>query len=76
MHVTMDAVLKNGKLLEASIFYTGDMLDWNHSKYDIKHYVAMAKELAAAGTHIIGLKDMGGLAKPEAAKALVKILKD
>ncbi len=52
------------------------MFDPNRLKYDIKYYAAMTKELAAAGMHIISLKDMGGLGKPEAAKALVKILKD
>ena len=52
------------------------MFEPNRLKCDIKYHVVMAKELAAAGIHIIGLKDMGGLGKPEAAKALVKILKD
>lgn len=76
MRVAMDAVLENEKLLEGTICYTGDMFDPARSKYDIKYYVAMAKELQAAGSHIIGLKDMGGLVKPAAAKALVKILKE
>lgn len=76
MRVAMDAVLDNGKLLEGTICYTGDMFDPARSKYDVKYYVTMAKELQNAGSHIIGLKDMGGLAKPNAAKALVKILKD
>ncbi len=36
----------------------------------------MAKELEAAGAHILGLKDMAGLLKPAAATVLVKALKD
>src|SRR5579872_928588 len=36
----------------------------------------MARELKAAGTHVLGIKDMGGLCRPEAAYTLVKALKD
>jgi drug/metabolite transporter (DMT)-like permease len=36
----------------------------------------MAKLLKKAGTHIIGLKDMAGLLKPEAAKILFSALKE
>jgi pyruvate carboxylase len=76
MRVSMDAVLDSGKLLEGAICYTGDIHDPNRAKYDMKYYVKMAKDLADAGTHILGLKDMGGLVKPAAAKALVKALKE
>ncbi|WP_425597049.1 hypothetical protein, partial [Shimia thalassica] len=43
---------------------------------DLKYYVGMAKELEAAGAHVLGLKDMAGLLKPASAKALVKALKE
>ncbi|MEM9912108.1 MAG: pyruvate carboxylase, partial [Pseudomonadota bacterium] len=76
MRVSMDAVLASGKILEAAICYTGDVQDPNRSKYDLKYYVAMAKELKAAGTHILCLKDMGGLMKPAAARVLFKALKE
>ena len=36
----------------------------------------MAKELSAAGAHILGIKDMAGLLKPSAAFTLVKTLKE
>ena len=36
----------------------------------------MARELKAAGTHILGIKDMAGLCRPRAAHALVKALKE
>jgi pyruvate carboxylase len=52
------------------------MLDPNRSKYDLKYYVGMAKELEAAGAHVLGLKDMAGLMKPAAATALIKALKE
>lgn len=76
MKVAIDAVLSTGKVCEASLCYTGDILDPARSKYDLNYYVSMAKELEQAGTHILGIKDMAGLLKPEAAYRLVSALKD
>ncbi|MFT5865018.1 MAG: pyruvate carboxylase [Gammaproteobacteria bacterium] len=76
MRVAMDAVGKSGKVIEGTICYTGDLLDPDRSKYDLKYYVGMAKELEAAGAHVLGLKDMAGLLKPAAGRALVTALKE
>ncbi|MCO5146512.1 MAG: pyruvate carboxylase, partial [Aquamicrobium sp.] len=76
MRVAMDAVREEGKLCEAAICYTGDILDPARAKYDLKYYVALAKELEAAGAHIIAVKDMAGLLKPAAAKVLFKALRE
>ncbi|MCO5164577.1 MAG: pyruvate carboxylase [Mesorhizobium sp.] len=76
MRVAMDAVRDEGKLCEAAICYTGDILDPARAKYDLKYYVALAKELEAAGAHIIAVKDMAGLLKPAAAKVLFKALRE
>ncbi len=76
MRVSMDAVLEANKICEAVVCYTGDILDPARSKYDLKYYTGMAKELADAGAHVIGLKDMAGLLKPAAASVLVKALKE
>lgn len=76
MRVAMDAVIENNKVCEATICYTGDILNPDRSKYDLKYYVNMAKELQAAGAHVLGLKDMAGLLKPAAAKVLIKALKE
>ena len=75
MRPAMDAVLETGKLCEAAICYTGDITDPNRTKYDLEYYVALARELEAAGAHILGLKDMAGLCKPAAARILVETLK-
>ena len=75
MRVAMDAVIEAGKVCEGTVCYTGDMLDPNRAKYNLKYYVDTAKELKAAGAHILGLKDMAGLLKPAAARLLVKTLK-
>ncbi len=76
MRVALDAVIDSGKLCEAAVCYTGDLADPARSKYDLKYYVAMAKELSAAGAHVLGIKDMAGLLKPSAAYTLVKTLKE
>ena len=76
MKLSMESVLDTGKILEASICYTGDILDPTKTKYSLKYYVKMAKELKSFGTHILGLKDMAGLLKPAAAKILIKTLKE
>lgn len=75
MRVSIDAVIENGKLAEGAICYTGDILDPARCKYDLKYYVALAKELEATGVHILGLKDMAGLLKPAAARVLITALK-
>ncbi len=75
MRVAMDAVIEAEKVCEGTICYTGDMLDPDRAKYDLKYYVGMAKQMEAAGAHVLGLKDMAGLLKPAAATALVTALK-
>jgi pyruvate carboxylase len=75
MRVAMDAVLENGKLCEAAICYTGDLTDPSRQKYNLGYYVDLARELEAAGAHILGIKDMAGLCKPEAARRLVSALR-
>ncbi|MDO5656916.1 MAG: pyruvate carboxylase [Paracoccus sp. (in: a-proteobacteria)] len=76
MRVAMDAVIDSGKICEASICYTGDILNPDRAKYDLNYYVAMGRELRDAGAHILGLKDMAGLLKPAAAGRLIRALKD
>ncbi|MBZ9907071.1 pyruvate carboxylase [Mesorhizobium sp. BR115XR7A] len=76
MRVAMDAVGAEGKLIEAAMCYTGDILDPARAKYDLKYYVGLARELQAAGAHIIAVKDMAGLLKPSAARVLFKALRE
>jgi pyruvate carboxylase len=75
MRVAMDAVQQQNKICEGTICYTGDILNPDRAKYDLKYYVDMGNQLKAAGAHVLGLKDMAGLLKPTAARALVKALK-
>ena len=75
MEVAMEEVLRQNKLLEATMCYTGDILDETKDKYTLKYYVNLAKELEKRGAHILAIKDMSGLLKPYAAKKLVTTLK-
>jgi pyruvate carboxylase len=75
MKVAIESVRENGKVAEAALCYTGDILDPKRSKYNLEYYIKLAKELEAAGAHILGIKDMAGLLKPYAAYELVKALK-
>ncbi|UTR04887.1 pyruvate carboxylase [Alkalihalobacillus sp. LMS6] len=75
MKPAIDAVRESGKVAEVAVCYTGDILDKNKTKYDLAYYKKMAKELEASGAHILAIKDMAGLLKPEAAYQLVSELK-
>ncbi len=66
---------KTNGLAEGSICYTGDILDPSKTKYDLKYYVQLAKDIENAGAHILGVKDMAGLLKPYAAYELISALK-
>jgi pyruvate carboxylase len=76
MEVATEEVLKNNKLAEVCICYTGDILDTSRDKYSLKYYVEKAKEIEKMGAHILGIKDMSALLKPYAAHKLIKALKD
>lgn len=76
MLVSIDEVRNQNKLAEVALCYTGDILDSSRPKYNLAYYVNMAKELEKAGAHIIAIKDMAGLLKPQAAYNLVAALKD
>lgn len=76
MEVAIDAVRQSGKIAEATICYTGDLNDPSRAKYNIDYYKNMAKELEQTGAHILAIKDMAGLLRPEAAYRLISELKD
>jgi pyruvate carboxylase len=75
MKISVDEVVKQGKIAEVSMCYTGDILDDQRNKYDLEYYVELAKGIEEMGAHILGIKDMAGLLKPYAAYELIKALK-
>ena len=64
MRVAIEAVRETGRLCEAAICYTGNLTNPRETKYDLKYYVKLAKELRAMGAHVLAIKDMGGLCQP------------
>ncbi|MEK4565455.1 pyruvate carboxylase [Alkalihalobacillus sp. FSL R5-0424] len=76
MRPAIESVRKTGKIAEAAMCYTGDITDSSRTKYDLNYYVNLARELESAGAHILAIKDMAGLLKPEAAYTLVSALKE
>ena len=76
LKVAMESIRKDtNSVCEATICYTGDILDPKRDKYTLEYYVKMAKELEQMGAHILALKDMSGLCYPNAAYKLVKALR-
>ncbi len=76
MGPAVEAALKTGRVCEAAICYTGDILDPAREKYSLEYYVRLAKELKQMGTHVLAIKDMAGLLRPYAAYKLVKTLRE
>ena len=81
MKVAMDAVLSATPshgvrpICEAAICYSGDITNPGRTKYSLKYYLDMAKQLEKMGAHILAIKDMAGVCKPKAARELVRALK-
>lgn len=75
MEIAMDEVLNQGKICQATVCYTGDIMDPKRDKYTLEYYVKMAKELEHRGAHMLAIKDMAGLLKPYGAKKLISTLK-
>lgn len=72
----ISAVLKTKTAVaEVAICYTGDLLNPNEKLYTLDYYLALAKQVVNAGAHILAIKDMAGLLRPQAAAKLVKALR-
>ncbi|MGL3798251.1 pyruvate carboxylase [Lactiplantibacillus plantarum] len=76
MEKSIQAVKETGKIAEATICYTGDIMDPDRQKYNLDYYRQLALDLQSTGADIIAIKDMAGVLKPEAAYELVSTLKD
>ncbi|MFN9913926.1 MAG: pyruvate carboxylase, partial [Pirellulaceae bacterium] len=55
MRVAMEAVVESGMICEAAICYTGDIVNPNRPKYNLKYYVDLAKQLEKMGAHILAI---------------------
>nr|XP_021401415.1 pyruvate carboxylase, mitochondrial [Lonchura striata domestica] len=72
----VEAAGSAGAVVEAALSYTGDVADPTRTKYSLDYYLGLARELVAAGTHVLCIKDMAGLLTPTAARLLVGALRE
>uniref|UniRef100_A0A336MAP5 CSON012357 protein n=1 Tax=Culicoides sonorensis TaxID=179676 RepID=A0A336MAP5_CULSO len=72
----MDAAGNAGGVVEAAISYTGDVSDPTKQKYNLNYYLNLVDELVKAGTHVLAIKDMAGLLKPQAARLLISAIRE
>ena len=62
-------------IAEACICYTGNVLDKSNTRFGLTYYTDLAKRLEDAGAHMLAIKDMAGLLKPQAAAVLIDELR-
>ena len=76
MRVAIDTVAASGKIAQGAICYSGNILDPDRSRFDLAYYLDVARQLDAAGCHMLAIKDMAGLLTPAAARTLILALRD
>ena len=76
MRPAIDAVLGTSSVAEVALCYTSYLLDPAETTYTLDHYLRLAEEIVEAGAHILAIKDMAGLLRPEAARRLVTALRE
>ncbi|CCM00391.1 uncharacterized protein FIBRA_02421 [Fibroporia radiculosa] len=72
----IDAAKKAGGVVEAAVCYSGDVANPKLTKYTLQYYLDFVDQLVAEGIHILSIKDMAGLLKPEAAKILIGAIRE
>jgi pyruvate carboxylase len=75
LYLGMDAVGEAGGIIEAAVCYTGDVSNPTKGRYDLDYFLEVARKLVEHGTHVLSVKDMAGLLKPEAATTLISALR-
>lgn len=76
MEKSIEAVRnRTGGIAEVSMCYSGDILDPSRSKYTLQYYKQFARDIENSGAHLLAIKDMSGLLKPQAAFELISELK-
>lgn len=67
MRLGIDAAKKAGGVVEAVVCYSGDVASPKEKKYTLQYYLDFVDQLVKEGIHVLGIKDMAGLLKPQAA---------
>jgi pyruvate carboxylase len=76
MRPAIDAVRETGTAVaEVAMSYTGDLSDPAENLYTLDYYLKLAEQIVDAGAHVLAIKDMAGLLRPQAAHALITALR-
>ncbi len=76
MRPAIDAVRETGTAVaEVAMSYTGDVSDPNENLYTLDYYLKLAEQIVDAGAHVLAIKDMAGLLRPQAAHRLISALR-
>jgi pyruvate carboxylase len=76
MRPAIDAVRETGgSVAEVAMSYTGDLSNPGETLYTLDYYLKLAEQIVDAGAHVLAIKDMAGLLRPQAATALVGALR-
>ncbi|KJR83375.1 pyruvate carboxylase [Sporothrix schenckii 1099-18] len=70
LEVGIKAVHKAGGVVEGTVCISGDMLNPT-KKYNLKYYLELVDKLVKLDIHVLGIKDMAGVLKPQAARQLI-----
>ena len=77
MRPAIDAVRATGTAVaEVALCYTGDLSDPAETLYTLDYSLRLAERVAAAGAHVLAIKDMAGLLRAPAARTLVTALRE
>lgn len=76
MRLSVRAVLRTGKLAEVAMCYTGDVDNPARTKYGLEYYAELARRIEGMGAHLLCIKDMAGLLRPQAARLLIGRLRE
>jgi len=76
MRPAIDAVRETDTAVaEVAMSYTGDLSDPGENLYTLDYYLKLAERIVDAGAHVLAIKDMAGLLRPQAAAMLVSALR-
>ena len=76
MRPAIDAVRETDTAVaEVAMSYTGDLSDPGENLYTLDYYLKLAERIVDAGAHVLAIKDMAGLLRPQAATMLVSALR-
>ncbi|KAI9683354.1 MAG: pyruvate carboxylase [Trizodia sp. TS-e1964] len=70
LEVGIRAVRAAGGVIEATVCYSGDMLN-PKKKYNLQYYMDLIDKIVKLDIHVLGIKDMAGVLKPRAATLLI-----